>query len=542
MRPITLATFAGANLAENPRLLAESVCVSIVDAEPGRGELRALNGRSTVASVPAGQQSIWRMGRDVPNDANYWLSWPSIVNVTLGFDGADTTERTYFSGSGSPKWTNNAIGLGSPPYPQATRELAVPAPIGQPIVTVNVNGGGNEATRFYVSTFVNDLGWESAPSPASNGIFCKDGANITVSNLEAAPAGSFGINRRRIYVTQPGTGGTADFYFLLEAAIGTTSVVDDARARGDLLATQGWLPPPADAHGLIGLWAGIFALLSGKTVWFSATSAPYAYPLAYALDLLDTPVATTKWEQNLLVLTTGQPVLFQGQDPAGMSPTPLALAQPCASARSVVAFGDGAAWASNEGLAWAGTGGQVLLTGPTAANPRGLVTEAQWKALNPASMIAGRWGRLYVCSYDDGSGRKGFMIDPHDVGQGLWFLSTGFDACHYDDLADALYVLEGTSVRRFGAGAALVPTAKSKEFQQTAPTAYTLAKVVANAYPVTIKVYADAVLKATMSLPDARAARIPGSGAYLAETWQVEVTGAAQAVRLANSVTDLKGL
>ena len=44
-------------------------------------------------------------------------------------DADDTTERTYCTGSGTPKWTSNAIGLtGGPPYPQATRELSVPTP------------------------------------------------------------------------------------------------------------------------------------------------------------------------------------------------------------------------------------------------------------------------------------------------------------------------------------------------------------------------------------------------------------------------------
>src|SRR5438445_464717 len=131
MHPINLTGFAGSNLAIDPRLLPESVGVYVVDAEPGMGDLRPLHDRLTVAAVPAIPQrkTIYRMGRDVPNDALYWLNWSAIVSVIRGFDGTDTTERVYFMGSGTPKWTNNVIGLGGgAPYPQADRELAVPAP------------------------------------------------------------------------------------------------------------------------------------------------------------------------------------------------------------------------------------------------------------------------------------------------------------------------------------------------------------------------------------------------------------------------------
>src|SRR5688572_22977174 len=135
MRPITLAGFAGVNLAINPRQLAESVGVHMLNAEVGRGDLRPLHATQTVATVPAStqQQTIWRMGAGVVNDSQHWLSWTAPVDVTLGFDGDDPTERTYYTGDGTPKWTNNVFGLaGGAPYPQASRELAVPAPVTAP--------------------------------------------------------------------------------------------------------------------------------------------------------------------------------------------------------------------------------------------------------------------------------------------------------------------------------------------------------------------------------------------------------------------------
>lgn len=535
-RPINLTGFAGANLATNARLLPEGVGVYVVNAEPGRGDLRPLKQNLTVATIPDTPQrlSIWRMGRDVPNDANYWLSSLNVVNYTLGF-GTDATEITYFTGDGTPKWTSNAIALGAPPYPQATRELAVPAPDTAATVTLDVDGDGTEAERFYVHTFVNDRGWESAPSPVSSAILCKPGATLTISNLPAAPAGSYGITLRRIYRTQPGSTNEAEFFFLREIAIGVSSTTDDARELGDLLATEGWLTPPEDGHSIVGLWGSMLAMLSGKTVHICVPGSAYAWPLRYRKNLKDTGVALATWGQNLLVLTTGNPVLFQGQDPEGMSDVQAPLSYACRSARSVVSFKHGVVWASNEGLAYTGEAGAALLT-------EGILTPDQWKALSPATMIAGRWGKFYVCSYSDGS-KKGFVIDPLNPAGGIWFLSSGFDACHYDELADALYVLEGGSVRKFAAASTRhTATFKAKEFLQTHPVNYSHLKVVASGYPVTIKLYADGVLSETRSVTSERAVTLKRG--FLKEGWQPEVVTDhdVQAVRLACDVRDLKGL
>ena len=545
MSPITLTGFAGAILAEHPRQLPEAIGVDCKDAEPGRHELRPLHQRLTVASVQGGMQTIYRLGRDTPSDTNYWFAWGAIVNAIRGFDGSDTTERTYFTGSGTPKWTNNVIGLaGGPPYPQGTRELAVPAPIIAPTTVLTTDGSGDAGDRFYCYTFVNDLGWESAPSPLSSAITVKPGAIVAISNLDTAPPGNYGITRKRIYRTQPGSTAAADFFFLRELSVGTTSTTDDARSLGEVIPSVGWLPPAADAHGLIALWNGMAALLTGKTISFCEPEKFYAWPVAYDIESFDTPIATASWEQNLLVLTTARPLLVQGQDPAGMSATPLPLSQPCASARSVVAFGHGVVWASNEGLVYAGSLGQRMLTEGEEGGQAAILTPRQWKALVPSSIIAGRYGRLYVASYNDGSGRKGFLIDPLRPTEGITFLTSGFDACFYDDLADKLYVLEGTAVRVFDGHATLTETAtfRSKVFRQTFPRAFGWCKVVATSYPVQVKVWADGVLKLDRAVANERAFALPSG--FVAEDWQIEVsaTDSVQSVRLAAKPADLIGV
>lgn len=535
--PITLAGFAGSNLAIDARLLPEGVGVDARDLEPGTGDFRPLRERLTVATVPAVPQrmTIWRMGRDAVNDALYWLSWSGAVNVTLGF-GSDSTERTYYTGDGGPKWTSNAIALGGAPYPQAARELAVPAPTIPPTVSLTTDGStGTAAERYYLSTFVNDLGWESAPSPVSTPLACKSGAIVAISNLPAPPAGNYGITLRRIYRTQPDNDNNAEFFFLREIAVGSTSTTDDARALGGVLATPDWIPAPSNAFAIIALWNGMFALCAGRTLHLSSPGAPYAYPVRYDKALKDTPIATAKWGQNLLVLTTGQPVLFEGQEPAGMSERPLPLGHACAAARGVVGFAHGVVWPSNEGLAYAGNTGQALLT-------QGLLTPEQWRALGPASMVAGRWQRFYVCSWGTVT-KQGFMLDPLNPAGGIWWLSSGFDAAHYDELADALFVLEGGNVRKFAAAGAafLAASFTSKRFEQTHPSNFAVAKVVAASYPLTLQLYGDGVLRETRTVNSARAFKLKTGRAG---DWQIKLSGAVRAiaVRLAAAMKDLRGL
>lgn len=554
MSRIDLLGFRGSNQAANPRLLNEAVGVNAVNLEPGRNDFRPLRDLLTVATVPSSPQAltIYRMGRDVVSDSLYWLSWSTAVSVARGFDGDDTTERTYFTGSGTPKFTSNAIGLGSAPYPQATREFGVPAPISAPTITLDTDGpDGTASTVFYVHTFVNDLGWESAPSPPNAGISIKPGAIVDITDLEAAPAGNYGITLRRIYRTQADATGAAEFFFLREIAIGTTSTEDDARKLGETLATVGYLPLPAAAFGLIALWNGMFGALAGRRALVSEAGAIYAFKADNDIPVVDTPVASAKWEQNWLVLTTGRPVLIQGQDPIGMSDTPLAIAAPCVSARSVVAFAHGVVWASNEGLAYAGNSGQMMLTEPSAAAPEGVLTPRQWKALVPSTMVAGRWGRFYACSYNDGSGLKGFLFDPLNPGGGITYLSFGWNACWYDELADQLFVLVGGNVRKFaGANTFLTGDFTSKRFVQTRPLNYSHAKVVASAYPLTVTFTArirDPLTGVETTHTEART--IDGDRAFtlkrgfLADDWQIRVQGSSpvEAVRLATNIKLLKG-
>lgn len=545
MDPITIDSFLGANLAFDDTLIPKGVGVNSLNQQPGYGDFRPwLAPGSVLATVPASPQrlTIHRMGQAAASDTNYWLSWSTVVHAITGFDsGEDSTERTYFTGSGTPKWTNNVIGLsGGAPYPQATRELGVPAPTTAPTASINTNPSeGTDQAFSWVYTFVNDLGWESAPSPVSGTILAKPGCTFNLSGFDSAPAGNYGITKIRLYRFVPGTTDAGDYFYLTEWVIGfaPANPIDNAADVGtDVIPSEGWRVAPSDGKGLIKLWNGMMAMISGTAVRVCEPYKPYAWPLGYELPLTHQGVALAVFGQRLLALTTGDAKVFVGSSPDAMDEEPTKINRACASARSVVEFNEGrdrrgVVWASEEGLCWYGEGGFRLLT-------EGILTPTQWKAMVPSTMVANRTGRFYIAFYNDGA-LKGFVIDP-EVPDGIYFLSTGFHAMYRDAVSDRLYVLDGGNIKRWEAGSSMTATFTSKLIQVPAAMNIGALQVVAKGYPVTLTLWGDGVQRYSGSVTSGDSVR-PPSG-WRAEEIQIQVSAAARviAVRLAATVDDLR--
>ena len=532
MPVIRLSGFAGENRAIHPKLLPDVVGVVSRNQKPGRGDLRSWKTPLTVANVPGGRQSIYRMGRDVNSDSLYWLSWTGVVHAVRGFDAEDTTERTYYSGDGAPKVTDNTIALASPPYPTANRPLGLPAPASAPLVTTDTGTWeGLTETYFYVYTYVNDWGWESAPSPVSIQNDRPSDSTATLTGFAAPPAGNYQINRIRIYRTQTGSA-TTEFFFLREIAVTTGSTQDDRRDLGEVLPTVTWLTPPANLSNLTSLWNGMLAGISGNAVRFCEAYTPYAWPIAYDVVPPDSkPVALGVFGQTLLVLTTGRPLVVSGSSPDSMDQQPLEIPQGCVSARSAVSMGSGVAWASEDGLCWYGAGGAKILTA-------GLMTREDWQALVPSSIIGQMYEGLYFGSYDDGTGRKGFFIEPGNP-QGVYFTDTGYAAMHFDELKDQLYVLSGGNVQKWDAGAAMTYRFRSKEFRTPRPVNFAAAEVVADAYPVTVRIFTEGTLRHTQTVTSYNPFRLPSG--FMAASWQMEIEGTAavQGAAIGTSMTEM---
>lgn len=664
MTVIRWAGFKGENRAVHPKLLAESLGTLSRNQKPGRGDLRPWNEPLTVASVPGGRQTIYRLGQDVSGDANYWLSWTGDVHVARVMQASDLSELTAYTGDGAPKLTNNVM-LGT-----SSRPLGLPAPRSAPridsvvnptpetiqeavaassyvlvsprkitafrsynfsaagvnqtsvfvylaaghglkngdIVTISLpsfawanksgtigyditldtsaspdrlmydltpqqpsvveltdtsgevvadgdtltNAGQEtiyeqqvEETRFYAYTYVNDWGWESAPSAPSAQVDCYVGASVTVNGFASPPSGNYNVNRIRVYRTQTGSTST-DFFFVGEVSYGATSFTDSGQTLGETLPTNAWLPAPGiptggpanltepTLHHLTPMWNGMLAGISGNAVRFCEAYIPYAWPVAYDVVPSATPVALGVFGQSLLVLTNGHPSVVAGSGPDSLDESRLEFNQACIAPRSVVSMGSGVAWASPDGLCWYGTGGAKIIT-------QGWLTREDWQAMNPASVVGCNYDGLYFGSYDNGSGRKGFVVDPS--GQFLGFLDVGYSAMFFDKGRDQLYVLDGSSIKRWDAGGtAMTVNAKSKVWHTPYPTNFAVAEVLADAYPVTFKLHVDGAVKHTQTVANGNPFRLPSG--FLAQEWQMEVQGdkPVLSAAIAHYVADLRSV
>jgi hypothetical protein len=532
MAVLRLSGFQGAIKALHPKLLPENVGVSSVNQRPGRGDLRPLRAPLTVASVPAGRNTIYRMGRDVVSDTDYWLSWTGVVHAVRGFSADDTTERTYFTGDGEPKWTDNTKALATAPYPTSARTLGVPKP-GTALTAVASGGTSTNAdTRYYTYTYVTDIGEESAPADPSQQLDCKLDDTVTLTGFATPPAGNYGITLMRVYRTASGTTGS-DFLFLRELPVGTANTTDDNRDLGEVLPTTYWDAPPADLKWLTGLWNGMLAGISGKAVRYSEPYTPYAWPKKYEVTMPDsTPVALAVFGQTLLILTTTKPRLAMGGDPASMDDQAVEFEQACLSARSTVSLGHGVVWAAPDGLAYMGSSGPRIIT-------QGILSRDDWQAMKPETIIGARYEGAYLGFYNDGGGVKGFLIDPVSP-QGIYYLDFGGAATYLDTVTDGFYLLDGLNIKKWDAGSNLTALFRSKEFRMPQPTvAFACAEVVADVYPVTFRLYADGALKHTQTVTSREPFRLPSG--YRANDYQVELQtqSPVQMVTLAHSMKEL---
>jgi hypothetical protein len=487
MTIIRLGPFGGAKPALQPKLLGDGAAVDSQNHWPDRGDLRPWRVPLAVGAATSGNKTIAILGRDSVTDPIYWFTWTDVVHAIRSFLAEDPTKRTYFTGSGAPKVTDNLIGIAGAPYPSSFRDLGIPRPATAPTVTQTTAGTGDDETRFYAYTYLSDWDEEGMPQ-ISESIICKPGALLTISTLAAPPTGggeTRGINKIRIYRTVAGLSG-ASFYFLRDITI-AASTTDDARATGvDILPSALYEKPPTDLKSLIGLWNGMLAGISGNSVRYCEIFRPHAWPAKYETLCLDTPIALGVYEKNLLILTTGRPRLVYGDSPEAMSDSPVEFIAACVSVQSVVSFGHGVCWAAADGLAYVGSGPPRLLT-------EGVMLPEQWAAMSPSTMVAGQYQGLYFCFYDSGGGvLKGFMLDPEKPSAGIYYLSDGYTAAHFDPLSENLYVLDGASIKQWQAGATNMTVSHTGKPQRM-PHAQNLSvgEVIADEYPCTVTIYAD---------------------------------------------------
>ena len=466
---------------------------STVDLSSGYG-----NTNTTLAAASRRSLYIYET-----SSTEYWMEFDDEVNVVKGPVPNDAYDRLYWTGQDYPRvGTGTSMISGSLGFPAQGYRLGIPAPSAAPTVT---KSGTADATQTpydvsYVFTFVSAIGEEGPPSAASTVIELTDAESVAIT-MGAVPSGNYNLGTgalRRIYRSNTGSTNT-QFQFVAEVPIATTSYTDtaDGDQLGEVLPSETWIGPPDDDTstypsgpmlGLTPLSNGIMAGFTGNRLCLSEPFLPHAWPVAYRITLDEDIVAIASTGNGIVCLTDGAPQFVTGTDPSSMTAIKLDIQQACVNKNSVVDMGGYILYAAPDGLV-AVSGNEARLV------TQGLVSSKQWTDdFSPLSIRAFRYENTYVAFYTDGSTHKGWVYDPRAQEAALSTLTdTAETRGGYSDPEDgSLYLIQGSNVVKYrGSSSARTQTFKSKKLVTPQPTSFSWIHVDAEAYPVTVRVFAD---------------------------------------------------
>ena len=563
--------FSGIAPGVAPRLIADQFgqTAQNIDFESGRLVPTKAN-TDTYTLQNGARRSIYYY-----RDTN-WLEWSEDgVDVVAGPIPNDTNERLYFTGDDYPRvGTVASMISGSSGYPVTTYRLGVPAPSNAPTIAQSgtVTATETPETRAYVYTLVTSLGEEGPPSLASSTLDVTSTETVTVSMpTNNNPSGNYFFStaaKKRIYRSNTGSQFT-DFQFVAEVAFATTSYADTVKssALSEVLPSGSWIGPPDDNASLypdgpmLGLTAvgnGVMAGFSGKRFGLSEPYLPHDWPIDYRITLEEDIVDIAATGNGVVALTNGTPYFVTGTDPAALTPIRIDLAQACVNKNSVVDMGEYVLYAAPDGLvAVAGGSGEVV--------SRGLISVDQWStSFHPTLIRAFRHEGTYVAFYNNGGSLGGWVYDPRasEASFSTITLSAEVRGGFEDPKSGQLYVIEGNKIRKYRGGSSNnTLTFKTKKFVTPSPVSMAWVSVHAEAYPVTVKVYADGTLISSYTLSESAGvytqATATPSGisngtlrepvmrlpAKVASEWEVEVSGAVvvNEICLAQSMDEIRG-
>lgn len=478
-------------------------------------------------------QTIYRFGQNNISDTDTWFTWSKIVDVVKGAIANDTEERTYFTGDAYPRVTNAAMATAASPFPSASYRLGIPAPSAPIVVSVNHAAIPDPTAiaddRYATYTFVTAWGEESAPAPPSLMYSIRNGDSASMIGMETSANGNNNITHKRIYRTNSGSSGT-DWQFVDEIPAAQTTYEDIKAnsALNEIISTIDSAMLPDLAIGLVAMSNGVMAAHTEYDVYLSESFKPYSYPEKYRQAVNHPIVGLGAFGSSLAILTTGNPYVLTCTDPGSASLDPLAVPYSCVSKRSIVSALGGVIYASTDGLVQISGSAPVVLTDA-------VMTRREWKAYNPSSMLCAVWDDRIFMFYDNGT--KGCLILSGD--QGITSSTVHATAAFVDTVTGALYLSVNDKIVKWDAGGNGAYRWKSKRFTVPAPINFSFGQVMAESYPITMKVYADGVLVRTQSVTDDQAFRLPSG---MARYWEVELSGSHKiiAAYLANSMEELK--
>jgi hypothetical protein len=559
--------FSGIAPGVSPRLLSEQFAQTAENVDFESGRLTPVTSDSdTFTLTNTARRSIFFY-----RDTN-WLQWNDDgVSVVEGPIPADTLDRLYWTGEDYPRMGTATTIVAGSSYPNASFRLGVPAPVSAPTIS---KSGTADTTQTpddvaYVYTFVTAFGEEGPPSPASNVLERTNTETVTIPMPSTEhPSGNYNFGtgaKKRIYRSNTGSTNTT-FQFVAEVSFATTTYDDSSEsfALGEVLPSGTWIGPPDDNTslypdgplvGLIAVANGVFAGFTGKRLCLSEPFLPHAWPIGYRITLEEDIVAIGSVTNGIVALTDGAPYFVTGVDPSAMTAIKLDVAQACVNDKSVVDMGEYLLYAGPDGLvAVSGGEGEVVTNG--------LISAKQWNDnFNPTTYRAFRYENTYVAFWSGG----GFVYDPRAGEAALSNLSyTGEVRGGYMHPKDGeLYIIVGNKIKKYRGGATNKTLKwKSKQYVTPKPVSMGWVSVHAQAYPVTVRVWADGAQIAVYSLSYSnnvytQSVTVPSGAssgtlrepimrlpAVVGQVWEVEVEGAVEIdeVCLAQSMDEIAAL
>jgi len=538
MAVLDIKAFDGIRPIASPILLGHPEAQTANNANMIAGSLSPILGTTTLkALTKTAPATIWRFG-DSQVETEHWLEFAVDTDVIRSPLPTDIWSRTYWADGVQPKYGPAETVISGSSYPGTSYILGIPAPTQTPEITGTApTVATTSESRTVVFTFVSAYGEEGPPSPVASVVTLDPTAAAVYGNLGGAPSGNYNITTKRIYRSST-VGSAAQFQFVDEIPVGQSSYTDtkSQAALGETLPSDLWTAPPAGLKGLKLMASGAAIGFVGNTAYLSEPNLPHAWPHKYPIDFQIVGIGV--FRQTAVLLTKSFPFALNGADPIAMSPERLELPQACVAKGSIVETGDGVIYASPDGLVSIGSGGMDVIT-------RKHFGRKQWQALNPSSIRAFLHDGRYIALYTKVDSSRGILIfDP--TGQGPVFTtstlnaSTAITAGYSDNSTDTLYLAQGGNIVRYNTGSALTATWKSKRYRLSAPVSMAAASVDAEAYPVTLKIHADGVLKETKTVSNSSPFRL--SSGYRADEWEVEIETSNEVtrIRMASSMDELK--
>ena len=388
---IDITTFDGIRPRVGAHLLDNGMATIARNVRIGSGMLKPLGEMKALSvNVPQNTKSIYHWEGD-------WLFYNDVRSFAPGPAKSYSDEQEDADGNVSSKEanerrlyiSNDDVG-GLYVYRKGATDwkLGVPAPTSAPEVetTTSPKSTSTKETRVYVCTYVNSLGQESAPSPASEMIDVQgqrvlvSGINGDVSSISAQ--GYCPIKYIRIYRLVTGNE-DAGYLYVKQVKSNKNSYTDKVSDRdlGEALPSLGWRVPYDKLKMITAVGSGVYAAFYGNEVRFSEPSYAYAWPDALSHVLEYEIVGIVRSSVYLYIFTKGPVYYMSVDDVTTAVPVKMEGIYPCLSAQGIVSVPGGAVFPCQDGLYFVGAGYSkpFKISAPYFDEP-------QWAALWPAQM------------------------------------------------------------------------------------------------------------------------------------------------------------